>query len=63
VWLSVLAGLQSFVSAGAFAQVVGPKLSALCLAMTSALTVGTAAYVAGMKEIAGQQPAETGIPL
>lgn len=54
VWLSVLAGLQSFASASAFAQVVGQNVSALALALTSSLTVGTAAYVAGMKELAAQ---------
>lgn len=63
VWLSVLAGLQSFASASAFAQVAGPKVSALALAITSSLTVGTAAYVAGMKELSGQPAAPAGTPL
>lgn len=54
VWLSVLAGLQSLGGASAFADVVGPKVGAFFLAVTSALTVGTAAYVAGMKELESQ---------
>jgi len=63
VWLSVLAGLQSFASASAFAQVVGQNVSALALALTSSLTVGTAAYVAGMKELTSLPAAREDVPL
>lgn len=53
IWLSVLSGLQSLASAGAFAEVVGPRVSALTLAVTAAMTIGTATYIAATK---GQTP-------
>lgn len=56
IWLSVLSGLQAFTSAGAFADVVGPNVSALALAATASLTMGTATYIAALK---GETPLPT----
>lgn len=49
VWLSVLSGLQGFTSAGAFADIVGPRAAALALAVTASLTMGTATFMAGLR--------------
>jgi len=49
IWLSVLSGLQSLASASAFGDVVGKSVSAFFLAVTAAMTMGTATYVAAMK--------------
>lgn len=45
-WLSIQAGLSSLAGAAIMADILGLRLSALFLAITSALQVGTAAYVA-----------------
>lgn len=58
IWLSVLSGLQNFTAAAAFAQAVGPQVSALALAATGALTTATAVFVAASK---GETPVVEGV--
>jgi hypothetical protein len=55
-WLVVMAGLQSLVSAGAIADVVGIRWIGVAGAIVAALNVSTAAYVAATKPV-GTEPA------
>lgn len=55
-WLAVQAGMSSLSGAAIMADVLGPRWSALFFAITSALQVGTAAYVAMTRPVESMPP-------
>lgn len=56
-WLAVQAGMSSLAGASVMAEAIGPKWAGLFLAITAALNVGTAAWVAATRPVESEPPA------
>ena len=55
-WLAVQAGLSSLAGASAMTDTLGPRWSGLFFAVTAALNIGTAAWVAATRPIESAPP-------
>lgn len=58
-WLAVQAGLSSLAGASVMTETLGAKWAGLFLAITAALNVGTAAWVAATRPVESTPPAGT----
>lgn len=58
-WLAVQAGLSSLAGASVMTDVLGPRWAGLFLAVSAALNVGTAAWVAATRPVETTPPAST----
>lgn len=56
LWLAIQAGMSSLSAAAIMVEVLGPRWSALFLAVTAACQVGTAAYIAAARPVESMPP-------